>query len=123
MTELNEIEQKIADMIVEAALSDRKVTFTEIMEKVGISRRKLGEYLSHIGNKCKELELPVITVIVVYKNGGKVGKGRLLAAHGLGHGLHRRVGQDVLQPGGVEWLPLLARAHQNRPKLQRLTPS
>lgn len=45
------------------------------MEKVGISRRKLGEYLSHIGNKCKELELPVITVIVVYKNDGKVGKG------------------------------------------------
>lgn len=75
MIVLNEIEQKIADMLVNAALSDRKVTFSEIMEKVGISRRKLGEYLSHIGNKCKELELPVITVIVVYKNDGKVGKG------------------------------------------------
>lgn len=75
MIELNEIEQKIADILVEAALNDKKVTFTEIMEKVGISRRKLGEYLSHIGNKCKELELPVITVIVVYKNDGKVGKG------------------------------------------------
>lgn len=75
MIVLNEIEQRIADILVEAALNNKKVTFTEIMEKVGISRRKLGEYLSHIGNKCKELGFPAITVIVVYKSDGKVGKG------------------------------------------------
>lgn len=43
MIVLNEIEQRIADILVEAALNNKKVTFTEIMEKVGISRRKLGE--------------------------------------------------------------------------------
>lgn len=75
MITLSGIEQHIADILVEAALKGKTVTFTEIMEELHISRRYLGDYLSHIGKKCKELGLPIITVIVVYKNSGKVGSG------------------------------------------------
>lgn len=75
MITLSGIEQHIADILVEAALKGKTVTFTEIMEKLHIGRRYLGDYLSHIGQKCEELGLPIITVIVVYKNSGKVGSG------------------------------------------------
>lgn len=75
MITLSGVEQQIADILVEAALKGKTVTFTEIMEKLHIGRRYLGDYLSHIGQKCKELRLPIITVIVVYKNNGKVGEG------------------------------------------------
>lgn len=75
MITLTKIEQAIAEILVNGALDKKPVTFTEIMKQLGISRRKLGEYLSHIGHKCQELGLPIITVIVVYKHNGKVGKG------------------------------------------------
>lgn len=75
MITLNEFEQQIAAILVEAANVERTVSFTEIMKRVGISRRKIGKYLSQIGNKCKELGLPIITVLVVYKGTSKVGKG------------------------------------------------
>lgn len=75
MITLSGIEQHLADILVEAALKGKTVTFTEIMEELHISRRYLGDYLSHIGQKCEELGLPIITVIVVYKNSGKVGSG------------------------------------------------
>lgn len=75
MIKLTKIEQAIAEILVEGALQNRTVTFTELMKNLGIGRRKLGEYLSHIGHKCQDLKLPIITVIVVYKQSGKVGKG------------------------------------------------
>lgn len=75
MITLTKIEQQIADILVAAALKGKTITFAEIMQKAGISRRCIGEYLSHIGHKCQELGLSIITSIVVYKIGGKVGKG------------------------------------------------
>lgn len=75
MINLSSVEKQIAGILIDAANSKRTVTFTEIMTKVGISRRKLGEYLSHIGHKCIELGLPIITVLVVYKSNGLVGDG------------------------------------------------
>ena len=75
MITLTKIEQQIADILVDAALNGRTLTFTEIMQKTGISRRYIGEYLSHIGHKCKELGFPIITSIVVYKFSAKVGNG------------------------------------------------
>lgn len=68
-------EQQIADILVEAALAHRTISFSEIMKRAGIGRRKIGEYLSHIGHKCQQLELPIITVLAVYKYNGKVGSG------------------------------------------------
>lgn len=75
MIKLNNVEQQIAEILVEAAKSRRTVSFTEIMKRVGIGRRNIGQYLSHIGHKCKELTLPVITVLVVYKGTNRVGRG------------------------------------------------
>lgn len=75
MITLTKIEQQIADILVDAALNGKTITFTEIMQKTGISRRYIGEYLSHIGHKCKELGFPIITSIVVYKFSAKVGNG------------------------------------------------
>lgn len=75
MITLTKIEQAIAEILVDGAWDKKTVTFTAIMQKLGIGRRKLGEYLSHIGHKCQELGLPIITVIVVYKHNKKVGKG------------------------------------------------
>lgn len=75
MSKLTTTEQSIADILVRAAVQGKTVTFTEIMNKLHIGRRYLGEYLSHIGEKCKELGLPIITSIVVYKDSNKVGKG------------------------------------------------
>ena len=51
------------------------VTFKEIMTELKISRRKLGEYLERIGERCKAVGLPIITVLVVYAGTNKVGKG------------------------------------------------
>lgn len=75
MITLTSIEQQIADILVEAAKCGRTVTFKEIMQRVGVGRRKLGEYLSHIGKKCQDLGLPIVTVLVVYTGSGKVGIG------------------------------------------------
>lgn len=75
MITLTKIEQQIADILVDAAVDGRTITFTEIMQKTGISRRYIGEYLSHIGHKCRELGFPIITSIVVYKFSTKVGNG------------------------------------------------
>lgn len=75
MVNLNDKEQQIANILVQVAKEGRTVTFTEIMQRVGMSRKNLGKYLSHIGQKCLELGLPVITVLVVYKNNGRVGIG------------------------------------------------
>lgn len=75
MIVLNNNEQQIAEILIEAAIQKRTVTFTEIMQRVGISRKNLGKYLSNIGHKCIENNLPIITVLVVYKGNGKVGKG------------------------------------------------
>lgn len=75
MITLSKIEQQIADLLVATAKKGKTITFDEIMQKTGISRRYIGEYLSDIGHKCQELGLPIITSIVVYKIGGKVGKG------------------------------------------------
>lgn len=75
MRSLTSVEQAIADILVRAAMQGKTVTFTEIMNEVHIGRRYLGEYLSHIGEKCKGLGLPIITSIVVYKGSNKVGKG------------------------------------------------
>lgn len=75
MINLTKTEQEIANMLVEAAQRKETVSFTEIMEKLHIGRRYLGDYLSHIGNKCKELGLPFLTVLVVYKGTDIVGTG------------------------------------------------
>lgn len=75
MRNLTPVEQAIADILVNAAKQGKTVTFTEIMNELHISRRYIGEYLSHIGQKCRELDLPIITSIVVYKNSNIVGKG------------------------------------------------
>ena len=68
-------EQKIAEILVEKAIQRKVVTFKEIMQRVGIGRRYLGEYLENIGKRCIELNLPIITVLVVYSFTGHVGKG------------------------------------------------
>ena len=75
MVILDNEEQKIAKILVEKAQQHKVVTFKEIMQKVGIGRRYLGKYLENIGKKCIELDLPVITVLVVYSATGRVGKG------------------------------------------------
>ena len=73
--QLTIIEQQIADILVEGAMQKRTVTFKEIMTRLKIARRKLGDYLEHIGRKCQEFNLPIITSIVVYAANNKVGKG------------------------------------------------
>ena len=72
---LTKTEQQIANMLVEAAQRKETISFTDIMESAGISRKTIGGCLSHIGTKCKELGLPVLTVLVVYKGTDIVGTG------------------------------------------------
>lgn len=85
MTQLTVIEEQIAVILVEGALQKRTVTFKEIMTRLKISRRKLGEYLKHIGEKCKELGLPIITSIVVYTANNKVGSGYVIFETGFAY--------------------------------------
>ena len=75
MIVLNCDEYKMAKILVEAAEGHRKIVFTEIMQRLKISRRQLGKPLSSIGQKCLELGLPIITVLAVYKTNGQVGIG------------------------------------------------
>lgn len=75
MIQLTAKEQQAADVLVEAALAHRTASFTEIMTRVGTGRGQIGKYLSNIGHKCKELGLPIITVLAVYKGSNKVGEG------------------------------------------------
>lgn len=73
--QLNAKDQQVADVLVEAALSRRCISFTEIWERTGVGRGQIGKRLSTIGRRCKQLKLPIITVLVVYKGTNRVGKG------------------------------------------------
>lgn len=75
MIALTPIEKSIVNILINAAKAEKTVTYGEIMKKLRISRRKIGEYLSNIGKACCWLGLPIITSIVVQKFTGKVGKG------------------------------------------------
>lgn len=75
MTILTSTEDKVSRILVAFASQGKTVTFTEIMQNAGIGRGGIGKCLSHIGTKCKELGLPAITSIVVYKGTKKVGSG------------------------------------------------
>ncbi len=75
MREFTAKEQQVADVLVEAAIEQRTVSFTEISKRTNINVRKVGQYLSPIGQKCQELKLPIITVLAVYKENGNVGTG------------------------------------------------
>lgn len=74
MIKLHEKEQLVADILVEAAIGKRTISFSEIMERAHTGRN-IGHYLSSVGHKCIELGLPIVTVLVVYKGTDKVGKG------------------------------------------------
>ena len=73
--QLNAKDQQVADVLVEAALSHRCISFTEIWEHTGVGRGQIGKRLSAIGRRCQQLKLPIITVLVVYKGTNRVGKG------------------------------------------------
>lgn len=75
MIVLTDIEEIIAQTLICAAKNKTTVSFAKIMEDARTGRRYLGKYLSHIGQKCLEKNLPVITVLAVYSDSGRVGRG------------------------------------------------
>lgn len=65
MTILTEKQKNMAEILVGKAKSKDVATFLEIEEETGIDRRGIGTQVGRISRRCKELGLPLISVLVV----------------------------------------------------------
>lgn len=75
MTQLSERQQKLSSILINCALEGKTIALSNLGKLVGIGRRQVGNEIGPISCKCRELGLPLLSVLVVYKQTGKTGSG------------------------------------------------
>lgn len=75
MTQLEEKQQKLAVILINCALEGKTIALSELGKPVGVGRRQVGNQIGPISHKCRELGLPLLSVLAVYKTTGKTGTG------------------------------------------------
>ncbi len=69
------LQKMVAEVLIEYAKKKQKIAYSDFKAINGIGRRQIGKALGPIGHKCKELKLPKLPAIVIYKRTGKTGDG------------------------------------------------
>ena len=65
----------MAEILVECATEKKLITFSDLANRVGIGRRQVGLIAGIISQKCRDLDLPLISVLIVYKSTNRTGDG------------------------------------------------
>lgn len=77
MVVLTEQQKRMAEELVNRARNKTTITIMNLGNMVGIGRRQVGKNVGLISEKCKELGLPMLSVLVVKKSDGITASGFL----------------------------------------------
>lgn len=75
MTILTDKQKEIAKILIGCAKKGTTITFSDLEKSVGIGKRKVGKQAGAVSKLCNELNLPLLSVLVVYKHNGMTGYG------------------------------------------------
>lgn len=73
--ELTTDKKELAKVLIERAKAHRTITFGEVEALTGINRHRVSIAGMVISYKCKELNLPLLSVLIVYSDTKKIETG------------------------------------------------
>lgn len=65
MIVLTNKQKQMAEKLVECAKTHKHITYAELGAPVGVGPRQVGSQIGMISKKCRELDLPLISVLVI----------------------------------------------------------